>query len=176
MHACVDAGKLRTMEESQPQGDWKGKLLGLPLIGPGSLGTIPRRLAGYLIDVLIFMPIIVVYNVTGQPLVLRLTLLVATAVYEIVLIATRGATVGQMVLKLRVVRRSDGQIPGWSPAVRRWALVVAVTVVGSISVIPLGVFAAVNLFGLLDYLWAFWDPNRQCLHDKFADTVVVNTE
>ena len=59
---------------------------------------------------------------------------------------------------------------------RRWALVVAVTVVGNISVIPLGVFAAVNLFGLLDYLWAFWDPNRQCLHDKFADTVVVNTE
>jgi uncharacterized RDD family membrane protein YckC len=27
----------------------------------------------------------------------------------------------------------------------------------------------------VDLLWAVWDPNRQCLHDVIADTVVVNT-
>jgi uncharacterized RDD family membrane protein YckC len=25
----------------------------------------------------------------------------------------------------------------------------------------------------LDYLWMLWDPQRQCLHDKAARTIVV---
>lgn len=28
--------------------------------------------------------------------------------------------------------------------------------------------------GFLDPLWCLWDENRQCLHDKAADTIVVN--
>ncbi len=32
-----------------------------------------------------------------------------------------------------------------------------------------------GLFLLLGYLWAFWDPNRQAWHDKFAHTLVVKS-
>jgi uncharacterized RDD family membrane protein YckC len=28
--------------------------------------------------------------------------------------------------------------------------------------------------GLLDPLWCLWDDKRQCLHDKVADSIVVN--
>jgi uncharacterized RDD family membrane protein YckC len=28
--------------------------------------------------------------------------------------------------------------------------------------------------GLLDPLWCLWDGERQCLHDKVADSIVVN--
>jgi uncharacterized RDD family membrane protein YckC len=31
----------------------------------------------------------------------------------------------------------------------------------------------ISLFGLLNELWLLWDPQRQCLHDKAAHTVVV---
>jgi uncharacterized RDD family membrane protein YckC len=30
-------------------------------------------------------------------------------------------------------------------------------------------------YALLDELWLLWDPRRQCLHDKWAGTVVVRT-
>jgi uncharacterized RDD family membrane protein YckC len=32
-----------------------------------------------------------------------------------------------------------------------------------------------GVFGLVDALWCLWDSNRQCIHDKPANTVVVNT-
>jgi len=28
--------------------------------------------------------------------------------------------------------------------------------------------------GLVDSLWCLWDTNRQCLHDKVADSIVIN--
>jgi uncharacterized RDD family membrane protein YckC len=31
----------------------------------------------------------------------------------------------------------------------------------------------ISLFGLLNELWLLWDPQRQCLHDKAAHTVVI---
>jgi len=29
------------------------------------------------------------------------------------------------------------------------------------------------MLSILDPAWLLWDPKRQCLHDKLADTVVV---
>jgi uncharacterized RDD family membrane protein YckC len=41
-----------------------------------------------------------------------------------------------------------------------------------LSLVPLlGLFAPVLRF--LDPAWLLWDPKRQALHDKVADTVVV---
>ena len=41
-----------------------------------------------------------------------------------------------------------------------------------LSLVPLlGLFAPVVRF--LDPAWLLWDPKRQALHDKVADTVVV---
>lgn len=36
-----------------------------------------------------------------------------TLAYEVVMIALRGATVGKQLLGVKVVRESDGQVPGW---------------------------------------------------------------
>ena len=34
--------------------------------------------------------------------------------------------------------------------------------------------AAVGVYVLLDNLWLLWDrPNQQCVHDKYAKTIVV---
>lgn len=46
---------------------------------------------------------------------------VVTAIgYEIVLTAVQGATIGKRAMRLRVVRRLDGSLPGWGPALVRW--------------------------------------------------------
>jgi len=35
--------------------------------------------------------------------------------------------------------------------------------------------ALLVVVSVVDLLWALWDPDRRCLHDLIADTLVVNT-
>ena len=90
-------------------------------------------------------------------------------VYQTVFLTTRGATPGKMVVGT-VVRRVGG--PGKLTvvdALKRQLIDIATTIG---SLVPLlGLFAPVVRF--LDPAWLLWDPKRQCLHDKVADTVVV---
>ena len=174
---------------------WKGRQLGLPPYGPNSLATIARRFGGSLIDSLVLVPLLVAGVVARHTRFVRrvdpttgiahlrlvshhtsvavsLLLLVPGALYAIGLIAVRGQTVGEMALGLRVARRVDGAIPGWAVSARRWLLPAIPTIV-RIASTRLG--ALLGLLVLVDFAWALWDPNRQCLHDKLADTVVVNT-
>jgi uncharacterized RDD family membrane protein YckC len=84
-------------------------------------------------------------------------------VYEVVMIALLGRTVGKMAMGTRVVRLVDGERPGWSDATMR-ALVPL-----SLGAIPrVGIVLAV-----LVYSMAMWNPLRQGLHDKAAGTLVV---
>ena len=54
-------------------------------------------------------------------------------------------------------------------ALRRQAITVGTA---ALQFVPLlGTFASIAR--LLDDAWLLWDPRRQCLHDKVADTVVV---
>ncbi len=89
--------------------------------------------------------------------------------YQTVFLTTRGATPGKMVVGT-VVRRVGG--PGKLTvvdALKRQLIDIATTIG---SLVPLlGLFAPVVRF--LDPAWLLWDPKRQCLHDKVADTVVV---
>jgi uncharacterized RDD family membrane protein YckC len=174
---------------------WRGQDLGLPSTGRNSLAGIWPRVWGKLIDVLVLAPVFVVdllvqhihetHSVdpssglrqvrlvsTHLSVTLSLVLLAPSAVYLVGMIATRGQTLGQMALGLRVARRHDGIVPGWSVSARRWILPAATAVVGIVlpALAPL-----LALVLLVDLLWAVWDPNRQCLHDLIADTVVVNT-
>ena len=73
----------------------------------------------------------------------------------------------KMAMKVRVVRHSDGQIPGWGPAFMRWLpnLVGLVPCVGSLLSLGLMIWALVNLFS---------NPLRQTPFDLAAKTVVVN--
>ncbi len=88
------------------------------------------------------------------------------ALYEIAFIAVKGQTPGKMLLKVRVVRETDGQIPGWGPATMRWVptLVGLVPCVGSFLSLGLWIWALVNLFS---------HPKRQTPFDLAAKTVVI---
>ena len=71
------------------------------------------------------------------------------------LIGNSGMTLGGRVLGVKVVDR-DGQQPSYGTAAIRW--------IGSY-------LSAFILF--IGYLMAFWDKNKQTLHDKMAGTLVV---
>ncbi|MBN1171238.1 MAG: RDD family protein [Micromonosporaceae bacterium] len=86
--------------------------------------------------------------------------MLAGYVYEVEMMYKSGQTVGKRVMKIQVVALS-GQPLVRGDAARRWLVS---SIVG--SVIP--------GFTWVDGLWQLWDqPLRQCLHDKFAKTVVV---
>ena len=188
---------------SQLPTTWKGQSLGLPASGPGALGTIERRFLGQLLDALILAPAAIIYlvfsfphfvtatDMSGQPhfhmvthhvpLAAALLPLVANAVYTVGLIAARGQTIGQRVLKLRVVALRDlaqgvgAPPPGVDTAMRRFLLPGAVSLVAAFRLVTPVLSSLVQIPLLLDYLWALWDDNRQCLHDKVADVVVIET-
>ena len=85
--------------------------------------------------------------------------------YAAVLVALRGATVGKMALGLKVRRVAAPGPVGWGPAVLRAVAAQAPRMVPFLG----------GLWGLLDVAWCLWDPQRQCLHDKIARTVVVKS-
>ncbi|GAB6904068.1 RDD family protein [Kineosporia succinea] len=83
-------------------------------------------------------------------------------VYQIVMIALKGATVGKMVLGVRVVRIEDGQLPGWVPSLLRWLI----PTVGGLAC-GIGQFVV--------YISPFFDSSgrNQGWHDMVAKTVVI---
>jgi len=83
--------------------------------------------------------------------------------YNTAMIATRGATIGKRLVRIKVVNRTDGSPVSWSYAAVR-ALIPAVA--GLIPVIGFALSIAV-------YVRAFFHPYRQGLHDAAAGTVVV---
>lgn len=78
-----------------------------------------------------------------------------------------GMTLGKRILKIKLVRAGDRGKVGAGAAAKRalaYPLGGIVPMVGSI-------------WALVDVLWIFNDQvHRQCLHDKFAETVVIKTD
>jgi len=77
---------------------------------------------------------------------------------KVYLVAKRGSSIGQGVMKLKVVG-ADGNLVPQSKLILR--LLAAI----GISIVPFG--------GLVDVLWPLWDEKRQTLHDKAVDTYVI---
>jgi uncharacterized RDD family membrane protein YckC len=89
--------------------------------------------------------------------------LVAFAVANIVLVKRNGQTIGKKALGIKVVR-ADGSPASlgrifWMRNIIGW-VVSFIPIIGAI-------------YGLVDLLFIF-ASSRQCLHDKIADTIVVN--
>ncbi len=87
--------------------------------------------------------------------------LILSAVYSIYLHSSRGQTVGKMAMKIKVVDMQTGELIPYGRAGIRW-LVQQV----------LGLLCGIG--ALVDGLWPLWDDKRQALHDKPANTVVVD--
>jgi len=97
-----------------------------------------------------------------------LILTVLTLVYNTVFLAKWGATPGKMALSIRVRRAGRPGPLTVLEALRRSALPFVLNLAGLLPV--LGLLASPASW--LDNLWLLWDPRRQCLHDKVADTLV----
>jgi uncharacterized RDD family membrane protein YckC len=108
-------------------------------------------------------------QLTGYLVSMTLVSLAVSVVYETVFLVRWGATPGKMALGTSVRRVGTPGPLSVGAALRRLAIHVGTGLVGLLPIISLLGSAA----SLLDALWLLWDPRRQCLHDKLADTVVV---
>lgn len=132
--------------------------------GPGEpLGSVLARLAARLLDAaLMLLAVLAGVSLSNTG---RIVVLVAVPIlYETVMVATAGRTVGKMLLGLHVVRRPDGGRPGWLPALARGA--------------PAGILAAgptvAAVLAVLSILPMVGDRLLQrSLQDRIARTVVV---
>lgn len=108
--------------------------------------------------------------------VLVVAVLIFTLFYEVGFIATLGQTPGKMLRGIRVVSALDGEPPTVAQALVRWAVPSLVgflpRLIPGPAIIRTQVAGAIGLASLLVYLWAIWDPRKQGLHDKAAQTVV----
>ena len=130
------------------------------------LGSVLARLAARLFDAaLMFVAVLAGASLSNTG---RIALLVAVPIlYETVMVATAGRTVGKMLLGLHVVRRSDGGTPGWLPALTRGT--------------PSGILAAgptvAAVLMVLCILPMVGDTRLQrSLQDRIAGTVVVQRQ
>lgn len=101
-------------------------------------------------------------SVTAETFKITLIGLVVSGIYEVTLLGLKGATLGKMLVGVRVQPIAGGKL-SWGQAALRWAGA------GVPSAIP----TIGGLYGLLNVLWCLWDSKRQCLHDKLPKTVVV---
>jgi uncharacterized RDD family membrane protein YckC len=122
------------------------------------------------------IPDIFIYNVLHASGLLAETVvriafisgLVLIVAYPIYFIGKRGQTPGMKLLRIRLYRLGpDGELYATNNeiSVGRWAIVMLFNLLsGALFGIPI----------ILDYLWASWDGQRQCLHDKAVGTVAVD--
>jgi uncharacterized RDD family membrane protein YckC len=82
--------------------------------------------------------------------------------YQVLLIAQTGQTIGKRLMSIQAVDASSGDVPTLNQSVRRAAPQIG-------AQIPFVGFLA----GLLP-VPALWHPRRQGLHDRFANTIVVD--
>ena len=88
----------------------------------------------------------------------------AAVLYEVLLTAIRGKTLGKMLTRSKVISTVRDGPPGFGAALIRL----------TVWIIPLLLLDVIGLaitFGV--FAWAFLDANRQGLHDKIASTYVV---
>jgi uncharacterized RDD family membrane protein YckC len=90
-------------------------------------------------------------------LVLPLVGLALVGYNRVYLVSKRGYSIGQGVMKLKVVNASGGLLSFGTAALRVLAQF-------GIGMVP--------LVGFVDLLWPLWDPHRQTLHDKVSGAFV----
>jgi uncharacterized RDD family membrane protein YckC len=136
--------------EELVSGGHRGKRLGLPQEGRGSLAPVGRRLGALLIDWLLCYIIALAFIGGGEvgPATSFGTLAVFAA-ENLIMLSLNGQTFGKRVMKLRVISLRTGRPSPGAVVVRTFLLCL---------VFPAGVY----------------DSDGRGLHDKAAHTAVVN--
>ena len=122
------------------------------LVGPSGVKVagIGQRVAAYLLDIFLFFA----------------TLIIGYIIWWLFTVS-RGQTPGKRLVGIRVMR-IDGTSSRWGWTFIRESLVKFGLFVVATAALTTG------LATVLDLLWAFWDKDRQTLHDKIVKTVVVD--
>lgn len=135
------------MTEQTPRG-WPGERFGLPEDGPRSVARFGRRLAAIAIDWAIAYGLSWLFfrqkDGTANPWVTLAVFAVLTLLFELFF----NASVGHLVLRMRVVPIRGGSLAPWRPLVRTLLLC-------------LGIPALIS------------DRDSRGLHDRLAGTVLV---
>jgi len=87
--------------------------------------------------------------------------LIAGLANKVYLVSKRGYSIGQGLMKLKVVD-AQGNLLSMGTSILRL-----------LCTVGLGFVPIVG--GLLDLLWPLWDPQRQTLHDKAVGSFVIKT-
>lgn len=91
-----------------------------------------------------------------------LAAIILSAAYFIYFHGSSGQTLGKKVMKIRVVDDTTGGSINYATAFKRWLIP------GLVSSFTCGIL------GIVDGLWPLFDARRQALHDKVADTQVID--
>jgi uncharacterized RDD family membrane protein YckC len=124
---------------------------------PDCLASIPRRTFARMVDLaILFVPAIAAAALLPSGALgfaIFMVLLIASAAQDIFGTARWGQSIGKWLMKIRVVNERSRRPPDLWHAFLRWWIP---------SLLP----------PLL--VWATWDERRQGIHDKAAETLVVN--
>lgn len=145
----------------------------MPAFPGWDYATWSTRAIGYIVDALMVGVVMgAIYLVLGAMLtpllhglccVMILLFPVATLAVgffnSVYLVAQRGFSIGQGLVKIKVVDANGNLLTQGTAFVR---LLVRV----ALSLVP--------VLPLLDLLWPLWDPRRQTLHDKAVNCYVIN--
>ena len=128
--------------------DWPGKRFGLPDEGPRSVARFGRRLGGIAIDWAIAYGLSLLFfrekDGTANPWITLAVFAVLTLLFELFF----NASIGHLVLRMRVVPIRGGSLAPWRPLVRTLLLCLAIPPLIS-------------------------DRDSRGLHDRLAGTVLV---
>lgn len=131
-----------------------------------TVATRPSRLLALVIDQVIGIAALFLHKQLALSIVGVLTwvLLVSLNIGQIIMVSTRGQTIGKMIMKIAIVDRIDKIPPGFVRAgVIRMAPMLAVSLFMPALTLP---------YLLIDGLPIF-TSSRRCVHDYLAGTIVI---
>lgn len=102
---------------------------------------------------------------TPESTYVNMTMMALFVVYSGLMLRSRGATLGKMVCRLRVVPLDHGQSAPGLPTATAW-----------LRPLVTKLMEFVPLLQPIDFLFPLWDRRRQTLHDKLVRTQVVREE
>jgi uncharacterized RDD family membrane protein YckC len=179
-HACVECGKLFPEDEMlQYENAWVCAACkpvffqrikeGVAPKGSFVYAGIGKRFVaiiidGIILDIVLLPGIILLVGVQGlthnglSPGVSALIYLVqylVPAAYEIILVGMYGATLGKMLMKIKVVTAEGGRVSYGRSTGRYFSKMLSGIILG------------------IGYLMAFWDDEKRALHDRICKTRVI---
>jgi len=78
------------------------------------------------------------------------------------LLATRGQTIGKVIMKTKIVNEAGNLLPFNELFLKRYVIIMVISMIPFVG----------SLIGIVDALCVF-RGNRKCLHDDFAGTKVI---